>query len=300
MKVLIAGGNGFIGAWIVKRLSRRGINVRIFDVVENRSLVSAIAGDVAAWACEWRVGDIAKASAVQAALEGCDGVINLAGILTPACQADPVRGAEINLIGTLNVFEAAKALGLKSVIYTSSAGVYGPTQADTPFPTTHYGAFKLACEGSARAYWADDGIASIGFRPYIVYGPGRETGLTAGPSLACRAAARGRRFVIPYRGTAGLVYVDDVAAAYEQALLTKLDGAHALNIPGVVTSNDDVVAEILRVIPNADISIEGPELPFVADIGEGRLRQVLPDVPVTSLRAGIAETIAFYRATPGA
>ncbi|WP_163837351.1 NAD-dependent epimerase/dehydratase family protein, partial [Providencia stuartii] len=67
-----------------------------------------------------------------------------------------------------------------------------------PRPTTHYGTFKLACEGSARAYLADRGLASIGFRPFIVYGPGRETGLTAGPSLACRAAARGESYRIPY------------------------------------------------------------------------------------------------------
>ena len=124
-----------------------------------------------------------------------------------------------------NVFEAALSHGIKRIVYTSSAGVYGPDDGMTPYPTTHYGAFKLACEGSARAYWSDHGLASVGFRPFIVYGPGRETGLTAGPTLACRAAARGERYRIPYVGSAGLVYVDDVAHAYKLALLRDAEGA---------------------------------------------------------------------------
>lgn len=298
MRVLIAGGNGFIGAWIIRRLAARGVDIRVFDMTENRQLAAEIAGGETAAACEWRVGDITSRAAVETALDDCDGVINLAGILTPACKADPIRGAEINLIGTLNVFEAAKARGLRSVIYTSSAGVFGPDHADTPFPITHYGAFKLACEGSARAYWEDAGIASVGFRPYIVYGPGRETGLTAGPSLACRAAARGETYAIPYRGKAGLVFVDDVAAAYEQALFQTASGARVLNLPGVVASNEDVLAAIRRVVPDAAVSIDGPNLPFIDDIGEGDLRSVLPGLPATSLEDGVGRTIAHYRATP--
>jgi len=156
----------------------------------------------------------------------------MAGILTPDCQADPVRGAEINLIGTLHAFEAARRHGIRPVIYTSSAGVFGPHDGAAPAPTTHYGTFKLATEGSARAYWADHGLPSVGFRPFVVYGPGRETGLSAGPSLACRAAARGQPYVIPFTGATGMVYVEDVAAAYVAALTGKLDGARVFNLLG--------------------------------------------------------------------
>ena len=58
-------------------------------------------------------------------------------------------------------------------------------------PTTLYGTYKLANEGTARVFWADEGVASIGIRPYVVYGVGRDQGMTAGPSLAMAAAARG-------------------------------------------------------------------------------------------------------------
>ncbi len=295
MHVLVTGGNGFLGAWLIKRLAAAGHRVRVFDVVENRRLVAAIAGTDTANRCEWQIGDIVSERTVCEAAEGCDAIIHLAGILTPACMAEPVRGAEINLIGTLNVFEAARAHAITRVVYTSSAGVFGPDDGCIPFPTSHYGAFKLACEGSARAYWADRGLGSIGFRPFIVYGPGRETGLTAGPSLACRAAARNEAYTIPYTGSAGLVYVDDVAAAYVTALLRPPHGAHIINLVGTIASNDDVAREIKRVVPGARIDVAGPALQIAADVDKGAVDEILPDLPQTGLAAGVASTIAFYQ-----
>ncbi|RXG99362.1 NAD-dependent epimerase/dehydratase family protein [Bradyrhizobium zhanjiangense] len=297
MRILITGGGGFIGAWLARRLAADGDRLRVFEPVGRSAQFDRIVGAAAA-EVEWCVGDIVDASAVRAAAEGCEAIVHLAGVLTPACKADPVRGAMINLVGTLNVFDAAQAFGIRRIVFTSSAGVYGPHDETTPRPVTHYGAFKLACEGSARAYWEDHGIASIGFRPYIVYGFGRETGMTAGPSLACRAAARGESYVIPYVGTAGLVLVDDVVAAYAAALRREPDGALVFNLPGEVVSNDDVVAAVRAVVPEAKIGIDGPVLPFAEDIGEGDLRRVFSDLPATSLRDGIRRTIELYRTAP--
>jgi nucleoside-diphosphate-sugar epimerase len=294
MKVLVTGGSGFLGAWIVKRLAKSGHQIRIFDVAANKALVAEIA-DAAADKVEWRTGDIIETDQVHAAAEGCDAIVHLAGILTPDCKDDPIRGAKINLIGTLNVFETARRRGIKRIVYTSSAAVYGPTDGHTPCPDTHYGAFKLACEGSARAYWEDHRLGSIGFRPYVVYGPGRTTGLTAGPSLACRAAASGQPYTIPYSGSAGLVYIEDVAAAYEAALLREPDGAHVFNMPDEVASNDQVITEIRRVVPGAKIDIAGPALQFTPDIEQGDISAVLPGLQQTGLGEGIRQTIVFHR-----
>lgn len=295
MRVLVTGGRGFLGAWIVRRLARRGFDLRIFDMVEDRALIARIAGPEAAARLDWRVGDIVSGAAVRTAAEGCEAIVHLAGVLTPACAQDPVRGAEINLIGTLNVFEAARALGIARIVYTSSGGVFGPNDGETPAPQSHYGAFKLACEGSARAYWHDHRLASVGLRPYIVYGPGRETGLTAGPTLACRAAARGEPYTIGYRGVAGLVHVDDVAAAYEAALLRAPDGAHVFNLNGVSASSEDVAEEIRRIAPGARISVEGPALLMPEALGRDALEQILPGLPHTGLREGLAQTVRWYR-----
>lgn len=299
MRVLVTGGSGFLGAWIVRRLVKRGVEPRVFDVDASRATVAEIAGAEVARTLDWRIGDIRSTEEVKRAAEGCDAVIHLAGVLTPACRADPMRGAEINLIGTLNVFEAARQHGFASVVYASSAGVFGPDDAQHPAPTTHYGAFKLACEGSARAYWADVGLPSIGFRPLVVYGPGREAGLSAGPSLACRAAARGEPYEHPFTGASGLVYVDDCAVLFEQAVFMPLEGARVYNVIGDVVMVDEVLAEIRRNVPDARLSASGPPLPIAAGIREEGLDELLPGRQRTSLAHGIRATIDHYRAQPG-
>ncbi|SEB15475.1 NAD(P)-dependent oxidoreductase [Variovorax sp. YR216] len=298
-QVLITGGGGFLAAWIARRLAARGTRLALFDVPGAPRTASDIVGPGHASLLEWREGDIRSADDVHAAMEGCDGVIHLAGVLTPACSANPVRGAEINLIGSLHVFDAARAQGLSKVIYASSAGVYGPAHSRHPEPATHYGAFKLAVEGAARAYWNEHRIASVGFRPFVVYGPGRETGVSAGPSLACRAAVHGTPYAIGFTGACGLVYVDDVAQAFENALLAPADGANVFNLVGQVHTIDEVIAEIRRQVPDADLRAEGPPLTIAADVAEEGLDALLPARGRSTLAEGIAATLSYYRSSRG-
>lgn len=293
-KILITGGSGFIGAWIARRLVQRGASVRIFDLKTNRDPARAVIGDIVD-DMEWVAGDVSDAQAVQDAASGCDLLVHLAAILTPACQANPILGAQITLMGTLNVFEAARAEGIGKVIYMSSAGVFGPDDGLHPHPTTLYGAWKLAGEGCARAYFEDHGIASAGFRPLIVYGPGRETGLTAGPTLACRAAARGEPYTIPFTGDSDYVFVDDVAAAFDEAAASELTGAAVYNIVGEFSTMDGLIASIRESAPGAQLSASGPRVPTTAHIDEGELREMFPAVPRTRVRDGIRETVEFYR-----
>lgn len=295
MQVLVTGGTGFIAAWIIRRLLARGVGVRVLDITRDSAAVRDILG-ASAREVDWRIADIRDGDAVRAAATGCEGLVHMAGILTPACRADPVRGAEINLIGTLNAFDAARRSGMPRVVYASSAGVFGPRDGRIPCPTTHYGAFKLACEGSARAYWDDHGLASIGFRPFIVYGPGRgEDGASAGPTLACRAAARGEPYVIPYVGAAGMIYVDDVAAAFERALFCDAPGAHVFNLAGRSVPMEAVIAAIKRQVPEARISATGVPMPIAGELAPDLIAEVLPGLPETPLEEGIAATIAHYR-----
>ena len=106
----------------------------------------------------------------------------------------------VNIIGTLNVFEAARHAGRSvRVVYAEFLGLSGVpeeayasgklSEAEPLKPSTHYGVFKQANEGNARAFYQVDGISSIGLRPWTVYGVGRDAGLTAGPSLAIKAVA---------------------------------------------------------------------------------------------------------------
>lgn len=293
-RVLITGGGGFLGGWILRALTAAGHQARIFDRSSDRRVLREIAGPLAD-EVEWIEGDVTDANSVAAAARGCDGIIHLAALLTPACKADPVLGARVNLIGTLNLFEAAKAAGIARVVYASSAAVFGPDDGALPLPVTQYGVFKLACEGSARAYWLDEGIASIGFRPTIVYGPGRESGLTAGPTLACREAVAGRPYTIGYSGEQDLVFVGDVAAAFAAAATTPFEGAHAFSLTGGKADVAEVIAAIQAEVPGALVDFLGPEVPMAADITETPFAALLGTIPRTALGEGIARTVAHYR-----
>ena len=118
-------------------------------------------------------------------------VIHLAALLLPQIKPDPPYGTAVNIGGTVNVLDAAKTRGIQ-VAYASSAAVYskaddkgGAVSNDAiGHPVTFYGVHKQACEGMARIFWHEEQVPSIGIRPFIVYGPGRDNGLTASPTLA--------------------------------------------------------------------------------------------------------------------
>lgn len=299
MRVLLTGGTGFLGAWVARRLLLAGCQVRVLDRSTDRTLLEGIVGADAA-AVECLAGDVSDAAGVAEAAAGCEGVVHLAAVLTPACQSDPIRGATVNLVGTLAVFEAVRRHGIRQVAYASSAGVFGPDSGEVPHPMTQYGVFKLACEGSARAYWGDHGIASVGIRPFVVYGPGREVGSTAGPSVACRKAVAGKAYAIPFTGSTDFIFVDDVAAAFVAAATRRIDGAHVLNLRGEVATVEQVIQAIRALCPDAALTAEGPPLPIAPELVRHDVEAVLGPMPHTSLRDGLSRTVEHYRtATQG-
>ena len=90
MRILITGGGGFIGAWLARRLAAGGHQLRVLEPVERSVQFSRMVGSAAA-SVEWRIGDITDAEVVRAAAKGCDGIVHLAGVLTPACKAAGVK-----------------------------------------------------------------------------------------------------------------------------------------------------------------------------------------------------------------
>lgn len=293
MRILITGGGGFIGCWLAKWLIDNGHEAVLFDLSADDTRLRDIAGPSAEQTTLIQ-GDITDAASVMKAGEGCDAAVNLAGLLTPACKDDPLMGAKVNVLGALHVFEAARVHGYSGVAYATSSGVFCPEDGELPFPITHYGAFKLANEGSARAYWHDHGVASVGFRPTVVYGPGRDSGLTAGPTLAMRAAVRGELYVIPVGGEMDMLYVEDVAEGFARAALNTPAGASVYNMTGEVMSVEGIVDTIRAAVPDADISADGPVMPnAVRLIGPNQV-SLFPDMAVTDFAAGTQRTLDHY------
>src|SRR5437764_1184740 len=222
---LITGALGCIGAWCCRQLVREGHTVVGFDVGTDRRRAELVMRPEEVDAINYVQGDITNEAQLERVLLGerITHVIHLAAMLVPLAAADPPRGAMVNVVGTVNVFDAVKRTGLPGLAYASSAAVYdrsdGVRVAEDAdgHPINHYGVHKLANEGAARVYWRDEGLASIGLRPHIVYGPGRDHGMTAGPTLAMVAAVRGEPYEIPFGGRAQFQYAPEAARLFIDA-----------------------------------------------------------------------------------
>ena len=308
-RFLITGALGCIGAWAVRTLVRAGVPVTIFDLGGSTHRLRLLLDDEELERIPLIKGDIAELPAVEAALaeSGATHIVHLAALQVPFCKADPSLGARVNVVGTVNMFEAAKRAGVKRLVYASSVAVYGrseeygegPLGDDAqPSPRTHYGVYKQANEGTARVYWLDDGLSSIGLRPYTVYGPGRDQGLTSGPTKAMAAAAAGRPFHIPFSGRQGLQLADDTARLFIQAARAPFEGAAVFNLRGSVVAMEEIVAAIEAAEPAARgrISFAGPSLPFPEELDDAGLRAALGTLPFTPLDEGVAQSIALFRA----
>ena len=256
-------------------------------------------------------GDITDLAALGQTLDEHEitRVVHLAALQVPFCRADPVLGARVNVVGTVNVFEAVKERlnRIPGVAYASSAAVYGPgdpspaPESGGTSPATIYGVYKLANEGTARLYHAESGVPSVGIRPYVVYGPGRDQGMTAGPTQAMAAAAQGEGFAIGYGGSAQYDYAPAVGRAFVAAASASA-GAVVANFPGVRATLPDVVEAIEAAAPEAAGRITWDEsaLPFPAELEGRALADAIGPVQQPTLAEGVAETIARFRQHAGA
>ena len=291
--ILIFGGCGFLGSWITKALLKKNLKITIFDLrIKTDLLKNLIGNDLNK--INFIEGDISDYEQVLKATENMNYILNLAGLMTPDCSSNPSLGAEVNVKGSINVFEAIKKNNIKFLIYTSSGGVYGNEDKYNPFPETHYGAFKLAVEGMARAYFNESLISSVGLRPFVIYGPGREIGGTAGVTLACKAAKQNFEYKVGFSGKVGFVYVEDVTNLVERLIDKAPIGALTMNINGITTSVENFVSIIKKNIPDANVKFSGKPLSVVEEILGGEPSKTFKDFKYTSLDNGINKTINFY------
>ncbi len=273
--------------------ARRGWRVVGYDLDDDDRRLRAIASPQELAAVEYVRGDITDLARLEQTLAeyGVTHVVHLAALQVPFCRSDPPRGAQVNVVGTVNVFEAVKRLRLATTVaYASSAAVYD--EGGRLRPRTLYGVYKLADEGTARVYWQDEGVASIGLRPFSVYGPGRDQGVTADPTHAMRAAALGEAYRIGFGGRTELHYAPDVAGAFLLAAEAEPSGAAVYDFPGRPAHMAEVVELIEQAAPEARgrITFEDVPLPFPEELPGPRL-----DCPVTPLADGIRKTVEHFR-----
>jgi len=309
-RFLITGALGCIGAWTVRNLVREGTPVVVFDLASDPRRLKLIMSDDELVRVTFVTGDITDLEALERALDehAITRVIHLAALQIPFVRANPPLGARVNVVGTVNVFEAVarRRDRIGRLVYASSAAVYDAVDAGESgvvahgaagHPTTLYGVFKQANEGTARVYWQDAQVASIGLRPYIVYGPGRDQGLTSSPTKAMVAAALGKPYHIPYGGRAAYQYADDVARTFIACARAPFQGAEIFNLGGSVATMGEIVAAIEAAAPEVRglITFDDKPLPFPEAFDAAPLEQVIGALPFTPLAQAVAATIALFR-----
>lgn len=296
--VLVTGAGGCIGSWVLSLLARAGVPACAFDLSEDKRRPRLLMEEKDLAKIAWRTGDISDSGAFTRVVEEVKpcAIIHLAALQVPFCKADPVAGAKVNVVGTVNVFEAARKLGIKRLAYASSIAAYGAMDEGLGAMHTLYGAYKHCDEQIALVYSGDWGVHSVGIRPGVVYGVGRDQGLTSKTTVAILAAAAGKPYDVPFSGGVSWLYAGEVASAFIRAVARERTGAPVFNMNGVHAPVEKGLAILKEIAPQAKITSSGDALAFPMHLPDAPLREFLGDYGTASLAEGIRETYDAFRA----
>lgn len=308
-RFLITGAMGCIGSWVARNLVQQDVDTTIFDLATDPHRMRLLMAEEELDKIQFLQGDIAELAEVQLAVAKSQAthVIHLAALQVPFCRANPSLGAQVNVVGTVNVFETVHQAGrqVRGLAYASSVAAFGsnesypskPVADDAPLrPNTLYGIYKVANEDTARLYWQDWQVSSVGLRPHIVFGVGRDQGMTSDITKAILAAAADRPYHISFGGPIALQYADDVARIFINAARARNEGATVCNLRNDVISVGQFVDILRNIVPQAQITYNHEAaLPFPADLDDQRLKRVLSSVPHTPLESAILQTFTDYR-----
>lgn len=308
MKVLVTGGAGFIGSNLVRQLLLDGHDVAVLDDFSSgyRANLEDLSG------LETFVGDVRDKSLVDRAVAGREVVFHLAASVgNKRSIDDPVTDAEVNVLGTLHVLEAARRGGSRKVVLSSSAGIFGelktiPIREDHPVePDTPYGSSKLCAEKLCLSYAKLYGMENVCLRYFNVYGPRQRYDAYGNViPIFVFQALRGEQLTVFGDGeqTRDFLHVRDVVQANTRAALASgVWGAFNIGSGTRITIND--LIRMLRADAALDFEYtHGPARP-------GDVRHSLADIsaaaaafgfkPSESLGEGLREYVDWARHEAG-
>jgi nucleoside-diphosphate-sugar epimerase len=312
-KILVTGGAGFIGSHVVEQLLGHDVaEVTVLDnfVRGSRSNLEAVEDDPRLNVVD---GTIEDTKLLRRLCEGRDYVFHLAALWLHECVHEPRRAIDVNVGGTFNVVEAAHAAGVRKVVYSSSASVYGdaletPMTEDHPFNNrTLYGATKIAGEQFFRAFNEQHGLEWIGLRYMNVYGPrmdDRGAYVSVIVKVLDRIAAGERPLIFGDGSQAyDFVHVRDVSRANVLALQAGA-GDDAVNVgTGAQTTIAELV-DLLLALTGSDLEPEhlSNEQMFVRNrVGSTETAEELLGFRAEiSLEEGLRSVIDWWRESTGA
>jgi len=310
-RYLVTGGAGFIGSHLAERLLRDGHQVRVLDnlATGKRENVEAIrpAGPDR---LDWLEGDIRDLATCRTACRGVDFVLHQAALgSVPRSVENPGESANVNVFGTVNVFQAAREAGVRRVVWASSSSVYGDTptlpkhEDMPPAPLSPYAVTKLAGEEFARVFAVTMGLPTVSLRYFNVFGPRQDPNSQYAAVIPrfITALTRGERPTVYGDGgqTRDFTYIENVVNANLAACERGEGKGEPINIACgerySLLQLLEVIGRHLGVDPNPEF------LPVRAgdvrdsQAGIDRARRLLSFEPTVGFEAGLERTVEYFR-----
>lgn len=263
-KILITGADGFIGSHLTEALVRHGHEVRAFVLYNSFNSwgwLDSCAPDVKGQ-FEVFAGDIRDPHGVKAAMKGCDAVLHLAALIAiPYSYHSPDAYVDTNVRGTLNVLQAARELGVRRVIHTSTSEVYGtarfvPITEDHPLQgQSPYSATKIAADQLAFSFYASFGLPVVIARPFNTYGP-RQSARAVIPTIITQLANGQRQVRLgAVSPTRDFNYVQDTVAGFVAALHSEKGLGETVNFGSNFEISVGDTAQLIAEAMNTQIDI---------------------------------------------
>ena len=263
-KVLVTGGAGFIGSFVVTELLKANVGeVVVYDNLA-RGDMSYIEEQLKDPRCNYFKGDLREIDLLNAAMTGCDYVIHLAAMWLLHCKDYPRTAFDVNIQGTFNVLEACVNNQVSRLVYSSSASVYGdasevPMTEEHPFNNRNfYGASKIACEAMCRAFYDRYNLDYVGLRYMNVYGPHQDqtAAYTGVVPIMLNKIDANEPPIINGDGTQAydFIYVEDVARSNVLALKA-ISTDEFYNVGSGVQTSIKELCDLILELKESDLKV---------------------------------------------
>ena len=278
MKILVTGADGFIGSHLTEALVRQGHTVKAFVMYNSFNSWGWLDRCAQELKNQFEVfaGDIRDPHGVKEGLKGCDVVLHLAALIAiPYSYHSPDTYVDTNVKGTLNVLQAARDLGVKKVIQTSTSEVYGtarfvPITEDHPLQgQSPYSATKIAADQIAYSFYASFGLPVVILRPFNTYGP-RQSARAVIPTIITQIASGKSQIKLgAISPTRDFNYVQDTVSGFIAAL-----------------SSDQGIGEVVNIGSNFEVSI-GTTANIIAEIMHSSVEIITDEIRLRPLHSEV-------------
>lgn len=310
-KLLVTGADGFIGSHLTETLVRSGCNVRAFthyNSFNSWGWLDHSSKDIQD-SLEIFSGDIRDPNGVKEAMKGCDIVMHLAALIAiPYSYHSPDTYVDTNIKGTLNILQAAKELGVKKVVHTSTSEVYGtakfvPITEDHPLQgQSPYSATKIAADQLAFSFYSSFGLPVATIRPFNTYGP-RQSARAVIPTIITQIKNGQRNIKLgSLHPTRDFNYIEDTVAGFIAVAETDRSVGEVINCGSGKEISIGNLVELIAEVMNVDIEIETDDIRLRPKNSEverllcdnSKLSELTGVKPEISLRDGIIKTISWF------